>query len=94
MWGKVAQEIGLPWRAVEAMHWQLGEQNMARRAGVVPFSLSSVALDTPLKMPTGPQGSGPGTSGPAAAPATIPLEPSAEVGPADNNDSFGGSVWV
>lgn len=32
----------IPWRAVEAMHWQLGETDMAVRAGVVPFSLTSV----------------------------------------------------
>jgi len=47
MWAKVAEEMAVPWRAAEAMHWQLGEQDMARRAGVVPFSLSNVALDTP-----------------------------------------------
>ncbi|KKA16796.1 MYB DNA-binding domain protein [Rasamsonia emersonii CBS 393.64] len=41
MWSKVAEEMAIPWRAAEAMHWQLGEQEMARRAGVVPFSLSS-----------------------------------------------------
>jgi len=39
--------MAVPWRAAEAMHWQLGEADMARRAGVVPFSLSSVTLDTP-----------------------------------------------
>ena len=47
MWSKVAEEMAVPWRAAEAMHWQLGEAEMARRAGVVPFSLSSVTLDTP-----------------------------------------------
>lgn len=45
MWSKVAEEMAIPWRAAEAMHWQLGEQEMARRAGVVPFSLSSTAVD-------------------------------------------------
>lgn len=30
----------MPWRAAEAMHWQLGEEEMTRRAGVNPFSLS------------------------------------------------------
>lgn len=29
------------WRAVEAMHGQMDDQQMARRAGVVAFSLSS-----------------------------------------------------
>lgn len=47
MWSKVAEELQVPWRAAEAMHWQLGEADMARRAGVVPFSLSSVTMDTP-----------------------------------------------
>ena len=47
MWSKVAEEMAVPWRAAEAMHWQLGEADMARRAGVVPFSLSSVTVDAP-----------------------------------------------
>ncbi|CZS99979.1 related to DRPLA protein [Rhynchosporium graminicola] len=47
MWSKVAEEMAVPWRAAEAMHWQLGEADMARRAGVVPFSLSSVSTDAP-----------------------------------------------
>ncbi|SPO03429.1 related to DRPLA protein [Cephalotrichum gorgonifer] len=48
MWAKVAEEMAVPWRAAEAMHWQLGEAEMARRAGVVPFTLSSAnAIDTP-----------------------------------------------
>ncbi|KAL3427573.1 MYB DNA-binding domain-containing protein [Phlyctema vagabunda] len=45
MWAKVAEEMAVPWRAAEAMHWQLGEADMARRAGVVPFSLSNPSLD-------------------------------------------------
>lgn len=49
MWSKVAEEMAIPWRAAEAMHWQLGEQEMARRAGVVPFSLSSAAIDPPTR---------------------------------------------
>ena len=47
MWAKVAEEMAIPWRAAEAMHWQLGEADMARRAGVVPFSLSGVNPDAP-----------------------------------------------
>lgn len=45
MWAKVAEEMSVPWRAVEAMHWQLGETEMARRAGVTPFSLSATSAD-------------------------------------------------
>ncbi|EDN06863.1 hypothetical protein I7I51_05606 [Histoplasma capsulatum] len=40
MWAKIEEEMAMPWRAAEAMHWQLGEQEMARRAGTVPFSFS------------------------------------------------------
>ncbi|KAI9817591.1 MAG: hypothetical protein M1826_001577 [Phylliscum demangeonii] len=40
MWSKVAEEMNLPWPAAETMHWQLGQHDMARRAGVTPFSLS------------------------------------------------------
>ncbi|KAL1892278.1 hypothetical protein Cpir12675_004601 [Ceratocystis pirilliformis] len=40
MWQKVAEEMAVPWRAAEAMHWRMGEEEMAKRAGVVPFSFS------------------------------------------------------
>jgi hypothetical protein len=49
MWAKVAEEMAIPWRAAEAMHWQLGEADMARRAGVIPFSLSNASQDAPPK---------------------------------------------
>ncbi|CUS11493.1 unnamed protein product [Tuber aestivum] len=80
MWAEVAKEMGLPWRTVEAMHWKLGEIEMARRAGVVPFSLSNIALDAPPKR-TGSAGSAGGksqspgsTNGPAAGPSAPPAE--------------------
>jgi hypothetical protein len=38
MWSEIAQEMSIPWRAAESMHWQLGEQDMARRAGERPFA--------------------------------------------------------
>lgn len=41
MWSRIAEEMAIPWRAAEAMHWQMGEQEMARRAGVTPFSLTT-----------------------------------------------------
>ena len=47
MWSKIAEEMAVSWRAAEATHWQLGEADMARHAGVVPFSLSSVTVDAP-----------------------------------------------
>jgi hypothetical protein len=47
MWAKVAEEMQVPWRAAEAIHWQIGEAEMARRAGVVPFALSSTESSHP-----------------------------------------------
>ncbi|KAI6899928.1 hypothetical protein KC318_g8673 [Hortaea werneckii] len=40
MWEKIAKEMRLPWRAVEAMHWQIGEVEMAQRANVLVFHLA------------------------------------------------------
>ncbi|KAI9158429.1 Myb-related protein A [Paramyrothecium foliicola] len=45
MWAKVAEELACPWRAAEAMHWHMGELEMARRAGVTPFSLTAVNVE-------------------------------------------------
>jgi hypothetical protein len=33
----IAKEMALPWRAVEAMHWQMGQEDMASRANVPVF---------------------------------------------------------
>lgn len=41
MWEKLAQEMGIPWRSAEAMHWLMGEQEMAQRANIPVFRLSS-----------------------------------------------------
>lgn len=80
MWSHVAKEMGIPWRAAENMHWQLGEQEMARRAGVVPFSLSSVALDAPPKKRSPSRRSpSPGVSD--ESPASGAFAPQAETGP-------------
>ncbi|KAF2718577.1 hypothetical protein K431DRAFT_230551 [Polychaeton citri CBS 116435] len=40
MWEKIAKEMALPWRAAEAMHWQIGEVEMAQRANVPVFHLA------------------------------------------------------
>jgi len=32
MWEKVAEEMQVPWRAAEAMHWQLGETSLSKSA--------------------------------------------------------------
>lgn len=80
MWNQVAKEMGIPWRAAESMHWQLGEQEMARRAGVVPFSLSSVALDAPPKKRS-PSRRSPSPGIPGERPASGAFVPQAEAGP-------------
>ncbi|KAH8593347.1 hypothetical protein B0O99DRAFT_653458 [Bisporella sp. PMI_857] len=71
MWSKVAEEMAVPWRAAEAMHWQLGEADMARRAGVVPFSLSNV--DTPSPSRTSPPAATRGHSHSHSLPHAHPL---------------------
>lgn len=40
MWEKISKEMQLPWRAAEAMHWQIGEVEMAQRANVSVFHLA------------------------------------------------------
>ena len=47
MWSKIAEEMAIPWQTAEAMHWRLGDQEMALRAGVVPFIQYSKAVDRP-----------------------------------------------
>ncbi|EFE40004.1 hypothetical protein TRV_05271 [Trichophyton verrucosum HKI 0517] len=49
MWAKIAEEMAIPWRAAEAMHWQIGERGMAQRAGVTPFTFSNVASSPPQR---------------------------------------------
>lgn len=64
MWAGVARDLGVPWRTAEAMHWILGEQEMARRAGVTPFAMAGAPVSDPslsggglLGNPTSPRGS-------------------------------------
>jgi hypothetical protein len=37
MWDMIAKEMELPWRAVESMHWQMGQEDLAGRANVPVF---------------------------------------------------------
>ncbi|KAL2372001.1 hypothetical protein RJ035_005779 [Blastomyces gilchristii] len=41
MWTKVAQELEVPWRVAERMHWELGEDDMSQRVGAMPFNAES-----------------------------------------------------
>lgn len=65
MWANVAKELGVPWRAAEAMHWLLGEQNMAHRAGSTPFVLAAASGTSPTDVRGGSLGdpTSPGAGG-------------------------------
>ncbi|CAJ2508648.1 Uu.00g136740.m01.CDS01 [Anthostomella pinea] len=41
MWAEIAEELAVSWRAAEAMHWQLGYEEMWRRGRVVHFAPST-----------------------------------------------------
>lgn len=89
MWGTLAAELGIPWRAAEAMHWQLGEADMARRAGVVPFSLASTSGSSTL--PHGPSGMQPS----GISPGGLQPSPSGIIGyGAEGSHSRGSSVYT
>ncbi|KAK6362501.1 hypothetical protein LTS17_012793 [Exophiala oligosperma] len=79
MWLKAAEEMAMPWRAVEAMHWQMGEHEMAKRAGVSPFSLSNpTGTYEPMSLSLPPRGGQLRPIGPSlrARRESIPLEES------------------
>lgn len=61
--------MGLPWRAIEAIHWQMGPEEMAQRANVPVFqphntqrsrspppSTSTRSVANPVQTPTTPSG--------------------------------------
>jgi hypothetical protein len=54
VWSMIGGKSGIPWRAGEAMHWHLGEQEIARRAQVTPFNINY--SDEPYDMAVGDQG--------------------------------------
>ncbi|EXA31111.1 hypothetical protein FOVG_17593 [Fusarium oxysporum f. sp. pisi HDV247] len=45
MRAKVAEVMAVPRPTAEAMQWQLGEADMARRTGAIPSSLAAVNVD-------------------------------------------------
>jgi len=84
MFVMIAREMNIPWRAAEAMHWQLGEEEIARRAGTVPFSSSSsLSLEPPPKKRK---------SGPSPEASDSTNEVGSDLGPGTNTvDSGPGS---
>lgn len=53
VWNPIANEIGLPWRACEAMHWNMGVNEMSRRANtpLPPLAVYDSSL-TPFTIET------------------------------------------
>ena len=47
LWKPIANEIGVPWRAAEAMHWDMGQNEMAHRANVSPFTITAARATQP-----------------------------------------------
>lgn len=67
MWTPIARDLCIPWRAVEALHWQMGRDEMSRRAGVTPFALASGANGPSPSSMSGPSLSTAGLGGVGAA---------------------------
>ncbi|KAJ9641782.1 hypothetical protein H2199_004994 [Coniosporium tulheliwenetii] len=51
MWEGIAKEMGVPWRTAEAMHWQLGELQMAERANVPLFQMATSSTNPQASAP-------------------------------------------
>lgn len=68
MWETIAKEMGLPWRAIEGIHWDMGRDEMASRANVPVFQPHAAATtSTPQRRsPPGPR------PAPNLAPAPTP----------------------
>lgn len=66
MWEMVAKEMGLPWRAIEGIHWDMGREEMASRANVPVFQPHANAGVPQRRSPSGPR------TNPSLAPAPTP----------------------
>jgi len=51
MWEKVAKEMQMPWRAVEARHWEIGQEEMAKLAGATMFSSAATPVSEHEALP-------------------------------------------
>lgn len=71
MWEKISKEMALPWRAAEAMHWQIGEVEMAQRANVPVFHLAGQQASHVST----PSDSRPSTTSPSSFMGTSPHMP-------------------
>ena len=69
MWELIAKEMGLPWRAIEGIHWDMGRDEMASRADVPVFQPHTAATKTSTPQRRSPSGPRPA---PNLAPAPTP----------------------
>ena len=49
IWGLIGAELGVHWQVVEAMHWSLGEHELARRANGHPYAQEDLGNHEPEK---------------------------------------------
>lgn len=91
MWEKIAKEMALPWRAAEAMHWQIGEVEMASRANVPVFHLAGQSSSTSSQSSMAPSVmniSSLGQNLDARSDSTSPRSPAGSIEPyASNTDA-------
>lgn len=52
IWAPIAEEMSIPWTEVEAMHWQLGQQEMAQRASDTLTSTSHTTTPRSRRRPS------------------------------------------
>lgn len=72
MWEKLAKEMQLPWRAAEAMHWQIGETEMATRANVPVFHLAGQSSGSGASVATDSRPSSTSPHSGVLGPPTLP----------------------
>ena len=58
IWTPLAKELQVPWRSAEAMHWALGEEDMARRAGSTLFTMAAAGSTNPANVSSSSSASG------------------------------------
>lgn len=88
MWNKIAKEMNVPWRTVEAMHWKIGQEEMHNRANAPVFQLHPSAHSTMPSTPAHPpQNFTPMNAGqllPNPSPHHAQPPPSMQSGPANH----------
>lgn len=71
MFEMIATELGMPWRAVESMHWQMGVEEISERANERVFQTYPSASKPRSPPPSTPGSSGGEASGSAMQPVSV-----------------------